>query len=274
MFYFQTWMEATWLYSFCNYCIYNWVILDSCIHLCNYQPNKEENISITPESFFVPFQSTEQSVTSTHSPNSGCLFHDFDSSELIFTVLELHINGHRAYTPCISSFFCSKFLIFNLQLQVSDCFFLFLSSIALYEYTTIYFFHSIDAYLDYSQFWLLWIKLLWTSLHKSFLKKITSFIYSGCAGSSCWVGFSSFSKWKLLSSFGAQTFVVAHRLLGAWTSVIAAPGLYGTSSVVSAPGLSCFAACAGIKLMSPHWQADSLPLSHQGTPAHVSVDMF
>ena len=52
----------------------------------------------------------------------------------------------------------------------------------------------------------------------------------------------------------------------------AAPGLLSTGSVAVANGLSCSAACMrdlpgpGIKPTSLHWQADSLPLSHQGSP--------
>ena len=47
------------------------------------------------------------------------------------------------------------FKVFNIQFTIAgikDCFFLLPSSIALYEYTIIHFFHSTDAYLDYSQF--------------------------------------------------------------------------------------------------------------------------
>jgi len=77
--------------------------------------------------------------------------------------------------------------------------------------------------------------------------------------------------------------VAVHRLLAAMApfvenglsvtraSVIAAPGLQSPSSVVVAKGLSCFTACEnfldqGLNLCLLHWQVDSLPLSHQGSP--------
>ena len=49
------------------------------------------------------------------------------------------------------------------------------------------------------------------------------------------------------------------------------PRLWSTSSKVVAHRLSCFAACAifldqGSNSCLLHWQADSLPLSHQGSP--------
>ena len=62
----------------------------------------------------------------------------------------------------------------------------------------------------------------------------------------------------------AQTLV-----LGA--SVVVALGLQGTGSVVVVHRFSCPAACGifpdqGSNLCLLHWQADSLPLSHQGSP--------
>ena len=53
-------------------------------------------------------------------------------------------------------------------------------------------------------------------------------------------------------------------------SAVAAPGLQSTSSIVVAHGLSCSTACGifpeqGSNLCLLHWQADSLPLSHQGS---------
>ena len=53
--------------------------------------------------------------------------------------------------------------------------------------------------------------------------------------------------------------------------LVADPGLWSTSSIVVAHRLSCSRAC-GIfldqesNLCLMHWQADSLPLSHQGSP--------
>ena len=89
--------------------------------------------------------------------------------------------------------------------------------------------------------------------------------------------FSSCGKQGVLSSCGAQashsvaSLVVENGLSVTQASVIAAPGLQSTSSVVVAKGLSCFTACEilldqGLNLCLLHWQVDSLPLSHQGSP--------
>ena len=57
-------------------------------------------------------------------------------------------------------------------------------------------------------------------------------------------------------------------------SVVAVPGFKNTGSVVVAHGLSCSSAC-GIfpdQRSNPcllHWQVDSLPLSHQGSPVYI-----
>ena len=45
-------------------------------------------------------------------------------------------------------------------------------------------------------------------------------------------------------------------------SAVAVPRLWGTSSTVVAQGLSCPVACG---IFPDHWQADSLPPSHQGS---------
>ena len=67
------------------------------------------------------------------------------------------------------------------------------------------------------------------------------------------------------------------RLEGAWVSVlqsmgseVAVRGLYSTGLVVLVHGLSCSAACGifldqGLNLCLLHWQANSLPLSHEGS---------
>ena len=54
-------------------------------------------------------------------------------------------------------------------------------------------------------------------------------------------------------------------------SVIVAPGLWSTGSIVVAHWLSCSTACGivpdqGSNPCLLHWQVDSLPLSHQGSP--------
>ena len=72
--------------------------------------------------------------------------------------------------------------------------------------------------------------------------------------------------------------LVEQRLQGTRASVVAvmcstvvAPGLESTGSAIVARGLSCFEACGVFSdqrwhLWLPHWQADSLPLSRQGSP--------
>jgi len=71
-------------------------------------------------------------------------------------------------------------------------------------------------------------------------------------------------------SRGYPLFLV-HRLQCVWASAVAAPRLQGKGSVVVAHGLSCSAVCGifpdqGLNLCLLHWQAESLPLSHQGGP--------
>ena len=112
------------------------------------------------------------------------------------------------------------------------------------------------------------------------------FIYlfiCGCAVSSLLLGlFSSCCKQGLLSSCSARVY---HRrdfsCHGTWDlghvgSVVAALGLWSTDSTVVAHELSSSVTC-GIFLdwgSSPRlldWQADSFPLSHQGSPNTVAA---
>ena len=56
-----------------------------------------------------------------------------------------------------------------------------------------------------------------------------------------------------------------------WALVVAAPRLQGTGSIVAAPGRSHSAVRGifldqGSNLRLLHWQGDSSPLSHQGSP--------
>ena len=64
-----------------------------------------------------------------------------------------------------------------------------------------------------------------------------------------------------------------HGLQSLWHvgSVVVARGLYSTGSIVVAHGLSCSAACGifpdqGSNPCPLHWQADSQPLRHKGSP--------
>ena len=61
------------------------------------------------------------------------------------------------------------------------------------------------------------------------------------------------------------------RALAARASVVVARGLQSAGSVVVEHGLSCSVACGifpdqGLNPYPLHWQADSLPLRHQGSP--------
>ena len=68
--------------------------------------------------------------------------------------------------------------------------------------------------------------------------------------------------------------VVAHRLLIAVASLVAEHGLESPASVAVVPVLSCSEVCGifldhGSNPRPLHWQADSLPLSHKGSPELV-----
>ena len=65
--------------------------------------------------------------------------------------------------------------------------------------------------------------------------------------------------------------VAEHGLYGKWASTVTVPGLESTGSIVVAHGFSCSMACGifpdqGWNSCSLYWQADSLLLSHQGSP--------
>ena len=69
----------------------------------------------------------------------------------------------------------------------------------------------------------------------------------------------------------AVSLAVERSLQGTWASVAAVPGHWSTGSVVVVHGLSCLMACGifpdqGLNLCLLHWQEDSLPLTHQGSP--------
>jgi len=105
----------------------------------------------------------------------------------------------------------------------------------------------------------------------------------GCAGFSSLHGlFSSGSEWGLLvlvvhRFLIAVAFLVQHGLQGTRASVVAALGHYSTGSTAVAHRLSSSAAYGifldqGLNPCLLHWQEDSLPLSHQGSPlvSHVN----
>ena len=58
--------------------------------------------------------------------------------------------------------------------------------------------------------------------------------------------------------------------------MVVAPGLESKGSIVGAHGLSCSGACGifpyqGSNPCLLYWQADSLPLSHQGSPVQDTL---
>ena len=62
-------------------------------------------------------------------------------------------------------------------------------------------------------------------------------------------------------------------------SVVLVPELQSTGLIVGAPGLSCPMACEilldqGPNLCPRHWQVDSSPLSHQGSPTEIINVLF
>ena len=94
----------------------------------------------------------------------------------------------------------------------------------------------------------------------------------------CWVflqlwrtdrGYSLVLVPELLTA--VASLVAEYKRQGSRASVAGAPGLQGTGLKVEAHGLSCSAARGifldqGLNSCILHWQADSLPLSHQGSP--------
>ena len=110
----------------------------------------------------------------------------------------------------------------------------------------------------------------------------TSLFTLGCAGSLLPCGFfSSCGEQGLLSSCGAWVshgdgLSVDHWLKGAWASVVMVPGLPSTGSIAMAHELSCSTACGifldqGLNPCLLHGQANSLPLSPQGSPGHSFI---
>ena len=115
--------------------------------------------------------------------------------------------------------------------------------------------------------------------HFDFLKFL--FIF-GCAGSSLLCGlFSHCGEQGLPSSCGVWgSHCGGFSCCGAWSlghtgSVVVVPGPKSTHSIIMALRLSCSVTCGiipdqGSNLCFLHWQADSLPLSHQGSPHILS----
>ena len=67
------------------------------------------------------------------------------------------------------------------------------------------------------------------------------------------------------------------QVLGSWVSVVAARGLWSAGSVVVVHGLSCSVLCRiipyeGLNPCPLHWQLDSQPVDHQGSPITAYLD--
>ena len=72
--------------------------------------------------------------------------------------------------------------------------------------------------------------------------------------------------------------LVEHGLCGAWAAVVAAPRFQSTGSITAAHGCGCPAAY-GIFLQGStpgllNWQADSLPLSYEGSTSLLPLKML
>ena len=84
---------------------------------------------------------------------------------------------------------------------------------------------------------------------------------------------------QAISSCGEQglLFVAVRWLLIEVASLVAEHRLESTGSVATVQGLSCSEECRicpeqGWNPCPLHWQVDSLPLSHQGSPAPLFLD--
>ena len=102
-----------------------------------------------------------------------------------------------------------------------------------------------------------------------FLKKYLFISVLAVLGPCCCVGFSPVAVNGVL--IAVASFVAEHGFKGAQVSVVVVLGLQSTCSIVVVHGLSYFEACGifpdqGLNPYLLHWQADSLPLSHQGSP--------
>ena len=86
----------------------------------------------------------------------------------------------------------------------------------------------------------------------------------------CWV-FVAVGELSVVVVNGGDSLVVVCGFLIALTSLVAGHRLQNVCSAVAAQGLSCYMACQvflnqGPNLHLLHWQVDSLPLIHQGSP--------
>ena len=96
----------------------------------------------------------------------------------------------------------------------------------------------------------------------------------------CYVG-SSFSVWglPLLVASGGHSSLRCAGLSLSRSLLLQSTGSRRAGSVIVAHGPSCSAACGilpgqGSNLCPLHWQADSQPLRHQGSPACLIIIVY
>ena len=116
----------------------------------------------------------------------------------------------------------------------------------------------------------------------SFFNFLSLFIFMAALGLCCYTrSFSSFGEQRLLSCCGVQaSYCGGFSCCGTWAlgtqaSGVVAHGLQSVGSVVVAHELCFSAACAifpdqGLNPCLLHWQIDSYPLYHQGSPCQCS----
>ena len=91
----------------------------------------------------------------------------------------------------------------------------------------------------------------------------------------CWV-FVFVQGLSLVVASGGQSSLRCAGLSLSRPLLLRSTGSRRAGSVVVAHGPSCSAACGilseqGSNPCPPHWQADSQPLRHQGSPAHILI---
>ena len=118
-------------------------------------------------------------------------------------------------------------------------------------------------------------------LHFFFKELLTLFIYLFIYFWLCWV-FVSMQGFSLVVASGGHSSLRCTGLSLSWPLLLRGTGSRRAGSVVVAHGPSCFAACGifpdhGSNPCPLHWQADSQPLRHQGSPQfllHLLMKFF
>ena len=123
-------------------------------------------------------------------------------------------------------------------------------------------------YADRSQWIYLFPLFLWSSLHGIFFLTLGLFIYLFLW--LCWV-FVSVRGLSLVAASGGHSSSRCTGLSLSWPLLLRSTGSRCPGSVIVAHGPSCSAAYGifpdqGSNPYPLHWQADSQPLRHQGSP--------